>query len=383
MPNAFAHGVLVDGDIRRLASAGALRLADGGAWQEDGGKPLVQPASLDLRLGNKAYRLQATALPGTKKGVMEGIRPLIMSEIDLSTPQLFERGGVYLVPLMEALALPQDLAATASPKSSTGRLDIFVRLVTDGCDTYDTVVHGYEGGLYVEVCPLTYPVLVRAGDRLNQLRLRRGDVRLADADMVAWHKKQPLVYGNDGRPVTDARMEQGLWTSIDLGGDMEGNPIIGYKAKYHTQPVDLAKVGGYDWKPFWEPIRKSDCQPLILYPESFYIFASRERVCVPPEVSAELVAYDTRIGEIRVHYAGFFDPGFGFDPNGVELGTTAVLEVRAHDVPCVLEHGQTIGRFVFEKLAGVPEALYGSGIGSNYSGQRLKLAKQFVMDPVA
>ncbi|PIZ29498.1 MAG: 2'-deoxycytidine 5'-triphosphate deaminase [Alphaproteobacteria bacterium CG_4_10_14_0_8_um_filter_53_9] len=375
MTGEVQQGVLVDFQLKDLIATGEISLApDAADWTEG----QVQPASLDLRLGTKAYRLQATVLPGQGVEVMQRAESLIMGEMDLTQPQLLERGGVYLVPLMETLSLHKGLAATASPKSSTGRLDIFVRLVTDGCTTYDTVVHGYKGQLFVEVCPLTFPILARAGDRLNQIRFRRGDVRVSDADMVLRHEETPLIYLEDGTPMRDAKMEQGLWTSIDLGGSLPGNPVVGYKAKYHTQPVDLARVGGYGWEKFWEPIYKNDCAPLILYPESFYIFASRERICVPPDVSAELVAYDTRIGEIRVHYAGFFDPGFGFSAGA--KGTTAVLEVRAHDVPCVLEHGQVIGRFVYEKLAGTPEKLYGAEIASNYAGQGLKLAKQFLME---
>ncbi len=380
--SVMSSGVLTDADLTHLFASKHLSSAT----------PLVegqiQPASLDLRLGTKAYRIQAGFLPGTSRKVMDCLPDLCMTELDLTQPQLFERGAVYLVPLQEALALPAHIMGAASPKSSTGRLDIFVRLLTDNAATYDTVAPGYTGQLYVEISPLTFPIIIRAGDRLNQLRLRQGDVRVSDADLHLLHTQVPLL-----RQHEKAQMEQGLWISIDLHGTQTNstgaNPVVGYKARHHTQPIDLARIGGYNWANFWEPITRANSKPLILYPEEFYIFASSEGICVPPSHAAELVAYDTRVGEIRVHYAGFFDPGFGYNsPNStpntqhstLENGTTAVLEVRAHDVPCVLEHGQPIGRFLYEKLLQTPTRTYGSEIGSNYANQGLKLAKQFKMD---
>lgn len=370
----LSQGVLVDTDINHLVASGVLKP------QLPFIEGQVQPASLDLRLGTKAYRIQAGFLPGKSRKVMECLPDLCMTELDLTQPQLFERGAVYLVPLMESLALPQHIEATASPKSSTGRLDIFVRLLTDNASIYDTVVAGYNGQLFVEISPLTFPIVMRAGDRLNQLRLRQGDVRVSDADLQLLHTQVPLL-----RQHEDAQLFQGLWISIDLHGNQTNskgdNPVVGYRAKHHTQPIDLARIGGYNWANFWEPITRSNSRPLILYPEEFYIFASSEGICVPPTHAAELVAYDTRVGEIRVHYAGFFDPGFGFNGSGAtNNGTTAVLEVRAHDVPCVLEHGQPIGRFLYEKLLQNPTRIYGAEIGSNYANQGLKLAKQFNME---
>lgn len=374
---ALQQGVLIDADFRNLFTSGALSTATPLAEGQ------VQPASLDLRLGAKAYRVQAGFLPGKGRKVSECLAALTMTELDLTQPQLFERGAVYLVPLQEVLNLPAPIEGTASPKSSTGRLDIFVRLITDHATVYDTVTAGYSGPLYVEISPLTFPIILRAGDRLNQLRLRQGDVRVSDADLTELHKQVPLLRQQGASK--EELMNQGLWISIDLHGEQKNSqgadPVIGYRAKHHTQPIDLARIGGYHWGNFWEPITRSNCKPLILYPEEFYIFASSEGICVPPSHAAELVAYDTRVGEIRVHYAGFFDPGFGYvAPNAPENGTTAVLEVRAHDVPCVLEHGQPIGRFIYEKLLATPTTVYGAGIGSNYAGQGLKLAKQFKME---
>lgn len=335
----------------------------------------IQPASMDLRLGARVWRVQATQLPGADKSVLDVVTPLAMVEMDLSKPTLLERGAVYVVELQEVMRLPKHLGATCSPKSSTGRLDMFVRVLSDHASTYDTVVAGYAGKLYVEVMPLTFSVVVRAGDRLTQLRVRPvGAGWLDDAALRVVDAETALMMGG-------SHVDAGLWMSLDLQGEGKRDDIVGYKAKHHTQPVDLSRVQGYDWRQFWEPILAQDCAPLILYPEEFYIFASAEKVCVPPTLAAELTAYDTRVGELRLHYAGFFDPGFGWDAEKhASMGTTAVLEVRAHDVPCVLHHGQRIGRFMYERLNAAPTALYGAGIGSHYANQRLKLAKQFVMD---
>lgn len=364
----MSTGVLVDTDFTELATLGALTsdapLVEG----------QIQPASVDLRLGAKAYRIQAGFLPGKTRTVAECLGGLTMNTMDLTKPCLFERGAIYLVPLQEGLNLPPEILGSSSPKSSTGRLDIFVRLVTDTSMTYDTVEPGYKGPLYLEIAPLTFPVMLQQGDRLNQLRLHKGDAKLSWEAQKQLHTQTPLLYLN-GEAVANPQ-----WISIDTHGPVaEADPIVGYRAKHHTLPINLRNVGAYNWHQFWEPIHRSDCTPLILYPEDFYIFASCEGVCVPQGYAAELVAYDTRVGEIRVHYAGFFDPGWGINPAGQQQGTRAVLEVRAHDVPCVLEHGQPIGRFLYEQLLHTPKAMYGAGIGSNYAGQGLKLAKQFNM----
>ncbi len=370
------RGVLVDHQIEALIAQGQIALA----------QPLlkgqVQPASLDLRLGPRAYRIQASVLPSQNETVAEAIAPLVMYEFSLEKPRLLERGGIYIVPLLESLNLPPEILASASPKSSTGRLDIFVRLLTDKGETFDTVPAGYSGPLWLEIMPLTFPIMVRQGDRLNQLRLRQGNPVLTDAELQDLNSQTALLQVPDvPKRVVEARIAEGLWISLDLEGlDGARTPesVVGYRAKHHTGSIDLAKVAGYDWRNFWEPITARDCNPLILYPEDFYIFVSREKIVVPAGVSAELVAYDTRVGELRLHYAGFFDPGWGMF-EGEARGAHAVLEVRAHDVPCVLRHGQRLGRFVYEHLADQPTQLYGSGIGSNYAGQTLRLAKQFIM----
>lgn len=360
-------GILAVQDIRALAAAGGItaeRVFDADQ---------IQPASLDLRLGCTAFRVRASFLPGPDQSVDDKVEALRLHEIDLTNGAVLETGCVYIVPLMEALKLPADVSASANPKSSTGRLDIFTRVICDRARAFDTIPAGYEGPLYLEVSPRTFPILARAGSRLSQIRFRRGDARLTDAELEAVHAKETIVSGDD------AVIHGGLTLSIDLEGRApfaggEGN-LVGYRAKRHTGVVDVDRKNGLDVLDFWEPIDNRGRRSLILDPDEFYILVSREAVHVPPDYAAEMVPFDPLVGEFRVHYAGFFDPGFGHAGAG-GAGARAVLEVRSHEVPFILDHGQIIGRLVYERMRARPEALYGE-TGSNYQAQGLKLSKHF------
>ena len=332
----------------------------------------LQPASLDLRLGPIAYRVQTSFLPG-RTLVTRKIEQLTMHSIDLTPGAVLEAGRVYIVPLQEALALPKGIGGTANPKSTTGRLDIFTRLITDGATEFEVVPAGYRGQLYLEISPRTFSVLVREGDRLNQLRLRRGAQRHPDTELERLQDREPLV-SLRGEEAAKAHIAKGLWLRIDLKGE-HGGDLIGYRAKKHAPLIDLRKLRYYEPEDFWEPIHRNRTASLILNPDDFYILVSKEQVSIPPTHAAEMVAYDPSVGEFRIHYAGFFDPGFGYGE--ARSGTPAVLEVRSHEVPFLLEDGQVVGRLVFEQLAGPPEQLYGSAIGSNYAAQGLALSKQF------
>ena len=329
----------------------------------------VQPASLDLRLGTVAHRLRASFLPGPHSTAQEKLERLKLHTIDLTEGAVLETGCVYLVPVLERFALPANVSASANPKSSTGRLDVFTRVITDHGASFDTIAPGYRGPLYVEISPRTFPVLVRTGSRLSQVRFRTGDARLSDLELADLHRRSPLV---DTDPAT---FENGLALSIDLKREGPG-ALIGYRAKRHTGVIDVDKKAAHDMLDFWEPIHARGEASFILDPDEFYILASREAVHVPPETAAEMVAIDPLVGEFRVHYAGFFDPGFGHAAAG-GTGSRAVLEVRSHEVPFILDHGQTIGRLVYEHMLEVPTSLYGQGIGSNYQAQGLKLSKHF------
>lgn len=326
----------------------------------------VQPASLDLRLGTRAYRVRASFLSGAGKSVADRLSEFQMHEVDLSNGAVLEKGCVYVVPLMEHLALPDDMSAVANAKSSTGRLDLLTRTITDGGTEFDRIPAGYTGPLYAEICPRSFSVLVRPGMRLNQIRFGRGDAKLDDDALRALHAQTPLV---DGTPVID----DGLGFSVDL--ELPGTTLVGYRAKPHTGVIDLDQIGHYDPAAYWEEVHTENGQ-IILDPGAFYILVSREAVTIPPAYAAEMAPFLAMVGEFRVHYAGFFDPGFGFAAAG-GAGSRGVLEVRCHEAPFVLEHGQVVGRLVYEKMADLPSQLYGADIASNYQGQGLKLSKHF------
>jgi dCTP deaminase len=355
-------GVIPSQALRQMIAAGVI------AATEPVMPAQIQPASLDLRLGRRAWRVRASFLSGKSRSVFDRLADFAMHEIDLAAGAVLETGCVYLVELAESLALPPDVTAAANAKSSTGRLDLLTRLITDRSIEFDRVEAGYRGPLYAEISPRTFSVLVRPGMRLNQIRFRRGEATIPDDDLRALHAREPLVNG-------EALIDGGLGFSVDLtprGPD----GIVGWRARRHSALIDLSLVNHYEPLEFWEPIRPSRQAAIILDPGAFYILVSREAVNVPPETAAEMMPYMAVAGEFRVHYAGFFDPGFGHAATGGS-GSRGVLEVRCYEAPFALEHGQTVGRLVYERMTEVPDVLYGSGIGSNYQGQELRLAKHF------
>ncbi len=353
-------GVLSSQQIRAMIDAGTLSAAPAILPEQ------VQPASLDLRLGQVAYRVRASFLTGAGRTVSDRLAEFEMHRIDLNAGAVLEKGCVYVVPLMETLALPMGVQAVANAKSSTGRLDLLTRLITDGGVEFDRVSPGYTGPLYAEICPRSFSVLVRPGMRLNQIRFRAGQAVLSDDALRALHAQTPLVDG-------DAMIDDGLGFSVDLRP--ASGTLVGYRAKPHTGVIDLDRIGHYDPTAYWEEVH-SEAGQIILDPGAFYILVSRESVHIPPECAAEMAPYVAMVGEFRVHYAGFFDPGFGHAAAG-GTGSRGVLEVRCHEAPFVLEHGQIVGRLVYEHMDQVPDHLYGAGIASNYQGQGLKLSKHF------
>ncbi len=329
-----------------------------------------QPASLDLRLGARAYRVRASFLTGEGATVADRLDRFAMHSMDLTGDgAVLEKGCVYVVPLLEGLALPADLTAVANAKSSTGRLDLLTRMTTDHGTEFDRVPPGYAGPLYAEICPRSFSVLVRQGMTLNQIRFRRGDAVLDDHALTALHAATPLVDGQ-------AHVDGGIGFSVDLHPRADG--IVGYRAKPHAGVIDLDRIGAYAVRDFWDPVT-SEAGGLILDPGAFYILVSREAVRIPPGHAAEMAPYMALVGEFRVHYAGFFDPGFGLAEAG-GAGARGVLEVRCHEAPFLLEHGQRVGRLIYEAMAERPARLYGAGIASNYQGQGLKLSKHFRAD---
>ncbi len=367
VPLAFAvdqRGILPDRMIAALARDGAILPA------YDLVSDQIQPASLDLRLGEVAYRVRASFLPGPHTTVAERIDELKLHEIALGDGAVLESHCVYIVPLIESLALPDDIAAAANPKSSTGRLDVFTRVIADETRGFDHIAAGYHGPLYVEISPRTFPVLVREGSRLSQIRFRHGHAALDAESLRALNAREWLVDDED------AVVSEGIAVSVDLSSPQARAGVVGYRAKRHTGLIDVERRAGYDVADFWEPIGARNDRSLILDPDEFYILASKEAVQVPPDYAAEMVPFDPLVGEFRVHYAGFFDPGFGYAGAGGR-GSRAVLEVRSREVPFILEHGQIVGRLIYERMLERPKSLYGERIGSNYQAQGLKLSKHF------
>ncbi len=358
----FSTGILPSHVLKRL-----IRTRHEITATEDIEDSQIQPASIDLRLGPVAWRVRASFLPGPNATVNDRLSSVFMHEIDLTHGAVLETGCVYIVPLLEVADFSSRVSGTANPKSSTGRIDVFTRLITDRAQAFDRIEPGYRGPLFAEISPRTFPVLVRKGTRLNQLRVRHGSPVFTDTQLRRLHAESPLVTG-------EADIDNGLALSIDLRG--QGGGRIGWRAKRHTGIIDVDKRDALDPAAFWDSIEAHPDGHLVLDPDEFYILVSREAVAIPPDYAAEMVPFNPLVGEFRVHYAGFFDPGFGYEP-GHPPAARGVLEVRSREVPFILEHGQVIGRLVFERLTDPPPEVYGQGIGSSYQRQGLKLSKHF------
>jgi dCTP deaminase len=366
-----AQGVLPS---QALARAVELGIVDAGEYKIQ--PSAIQPASIDLRLGEVAYRIRCSFLPDTRP-VEVKLKEFIVDELDLRRDgAVLETNRPYLIPLIEELQLPPDLRGRTNPKSSTGRLDVFTRVITDQSFRFDEIRPGYHGGLYLEVVPLSFTVRVKQGLALNQLRLSVGPSRLTDEDILALHREEPLLYRDDHAiPEGDLATADGLFLSLDLRGDATGR--VGYRAKDFVPPLEMSRTAAYPWEGYWDPVQREEGDRIVLAPEHFYLLLSDEAVRIPPAYAAEMTAYDPTAGELRTHYAGFFDPGFGYDASGRFHGSRAALEVRAHDVPFMIEHRQRVCKLSFERMVEPPTVLYGDQIGSAYQRQVDTLSKHF------
>jgi dCTP deaminase len=368
---ASQEGVLPRQYLLQAIEAGVI---DAGAFKIPTAN--VQPASLDLRLGEVAYRIRCSFLPD-RQTVEEKVKDYIIDELDLhKRGAVLETNRPYLIPLKERLSLPPNVRGKANPKSSTGRLDVFTRVITDESYRFDEIAPGYDGPLYLEVVPLSFATRVREDLSLNQLRLSVGRPELDDDDLRVFHREQPLLFRR-GEPVSDKELAlgNGLFLSLDLRGDASGR--VGYRARDSAPLLDLTRGEPVDPDPYWEPVTHEGPDRIVLTPRRFYLLMSDEAVSIPPTLASEMTAYDPTSGELRTHYAGFFDPGFGYDPEGRFLGSRAALEVRAHDVPFMVEHGQRVCKLTFERMLAVPDSLYGQAIGSSYQRQEETLSKHF------
>jgi dCTP deaminase len=360
---------------QRLREAIAREWMVAGPWRIPAES--VQPASVDLRLGEHAWALRCSFLPDSDSTVEQKIEDLAFERIDLRDGATLERDRPYLVPLIEELRLPEHIRAKANPKSSTGRLDVFTRVLTDRNHRFDEIAAGYQGRLYLEVVPRTFAIRVSTGLALNQVRLMSGNARLDDEEMLSLHAQSPLLY-RDSAPLdaSELSLADGLFLSLDVSGSDEA--IVGYRAKKNSLPIDLTRVGALKWRDYWEAVHPEPGRRIVLEPEVFYLLLSAEGVSIPPSYAAEMLAYDPTAGELRTHYAGFFDPGFGYSADQHGCGSRAALEVRARDVSFMVEHRQPVSKLAFERMVEQPDVLYGKDIGSNYQGQVTMLSKHFV-----
>ncbi|MFN2504313.1 MAG: 2'-deoxycytidine 5'-triphosphate deaminase [Acidimicrobiales bacterium] len=376
---------LPDGEVGVLPSQYLAQAIDAGVIDAGGFKiprANIQPASLDLRLGEVAYRIRCSFLPD-KHTVERRLKDYVIDEINLHNEGVvLETNRPYLIPLKERVCLPPNVRGKANPKSSTGRLDVFTRVITDYSYRFDEIGAGYEGNLYLEVVPLSFAIRVREDLALNQLRLSVGRAELSDDELLRFHQEQPLLY-KDGAPVPDAdfAVADGLFLSLDLTGDDFGR--VGYRARDNAPLLDMTRVAPLDPDAYWEHVKNEEGERIVLTPQRFYLLMSDEAVSIPPTLAAEMTAYDPTSGELRTHYAGFFDPGFGYDAAGTFRGSRAALEVRAHDVPFMIEHGQRVCKLTFERMLAEPTTLYGQGIGSSYQQQAETLGKHFLAHTTA
>jgi dCTP deaminase len=360
---------------QRLREAISSEWIVAGEWRIPGES--IQPASIDLRLGEHAWALRCSFLPDSNSTVEEKVEDLAFERIDLRDGVTLERDRPYLVPLIEQLRLPGEMRAKANPKSSTGRLDVFTRVLTDRNHRFDEIAGGYHGALYLEIVPRTFAIRVKTGLALNQVRLICGDARLSDEQIASLHRDLPLLY-RDSEPLGESELSlaDGLFVSLDVSGPAER--IVGYRAKKNSLPIDLTLLGALKWQDYWEPVHAEAGGRIVLEPEVFYLLLSAEGVSIPPSYAAEMLAYDPTAGELRTHYAGFFDPGFGYSADGNTHGSRAALEVRARDVSFMVEHRQPVCKLAFERMAEDPDVLYGEDVGSSYQGQQTMLSKHFI-----
>jgi dCTP deaminase len=360
---------------QRLRDALTQEWIVAGAWRIP--PESVQPASVDLRLGEQAWALRCSFLPDSRSTVEQKVEDIAFDRIDLRDGATLERDRPYLIPLIEELRLPDEIRAKANPKSSTGRLDVFTRILTDRSHRFDEISSGYRGKMYLEVVPRTFAIRVKTGLALNQVRLIGGDSRLSDQELVALHREVPLLY-RDSEPLSAAALSvnDGLFLSLNVSESADS--IVGYRAKKNSLPIDLTRAGALRWQDYWEAVTPERGGRIVLEPEAFYLLLSSEGVSIPPSYAAEMLAYDPTAGELRTHYAGFFDPGFGYSRARDTHGSRAALEVRARDVSFMVEHGQPVCKLAFEAMLEEPDVLYGEDVGSNYQGQQTMLSKHFV-----
>ncbi|MCA8956797.1 MAG: 2'-deoxycytidine 5'-triphosphate deaminase [Planctomycetes bacterium] len=361
-------GILVYQQIRDLVASGCLSSNPAISPAQ------IQPSSLDLRLATRGYRVRSGFLP-ERCSVSERLEETTLYAFDLTDGAILEKGNCYVIPLLEQIVEPLPYEIRANPKSSTGRLDLFTRVLVDHHGRFEQVPPGYVGPMFLEVVPRSFPVRVRTGLSLCQIRFSTGHAVLTDDELRAEYARRPLLLDDHGAPIPldQARIDNGLCMGVAIQRDLDLRSHIGFVARRYTGVLDMAADNQHEHHEFFELIHEPVNHRYIVEPEEFYIFASKERIRVPRHLAAEMAPYEIGIAELRTNYAGFFDNGFGG-----EHGTRAVLEVRPHDVPFLVEDGQVFFKLRFFKTSEAPQVAYGDAkLESHYQGQGLKLSKHF------
>ena len=327
----------------------------------------IQPSSLDLTLSEECYEIEASFL-SPNHNIRDKLNNIINKKIDLNEVYIFKKNITYIVRLNEKLNLKNDIFGKCNPKSSTGRLDIFCRAILNFSDEYEKIPLNYNGEIFLEITPRSFNIALIKGDSLNQMRLiYQNHDYVDDESLHNFHNIDPIIFDEFGN-TNVADISSGLKISVDL---KKINKTSAYIAKDNAPVLHYDKINSHKVADFWDTIKTKD-DYLIIKPGKFYILKSKQKIRIPKTMAGEMKPYDTGIGDFRVHYAGFFDPGFG-DP----FGSYAVLEVKTNEVPFILNDGQVIAKIQYEKLNKETKVVYGSNIKSNYQNQELALSKHF------
>lgn len=364
-PPTSTKGVLASQEIRELIHKGHIKHAD---------EKSIRPASLDLTITSEVYRLEEMFLPKSGETIRDILKNARPSAHHLSHP--LERNVLYLARLQEHLSLPDGIHCVCNPKSSTGRVDIQVRVLADGVPRYDAVMPGgYDGDLWLLMSPKSFPVKIDAGESLSQIRFVRGSSRVTEEEIEETLTAHDLLWDIEGKPLRESGRLSDQDGSLILGIDVSRD-LVGWECLGLHRILDLSKRGHYYAEEFFRPLRRTG-DHIRLQNNGFYILYTRERVQVPPHLACEMVPMDERSGEFRVHYAGFIDPGWGWGIDGSANGRRLVLEIRPFE-DIVLRDGQPVGKIKFEKMSSRPDQVYDQ-IDSNYINETElpRLSKHF------
>lgn len=330
----------------------------------------VQPSSLDVPIANHCYRVSVSSAPKNGESVASLIEKFSMYDFEVKEEgSLLERGGTYILPLAVELELSSEFRAIFSSKSTTGRNGLFARNLSDANSNLDLTVFGYRGKLYVEVSPLRFHTTIYPWRPITQLRIAsRNSVPLSTEELSILHSEYGIVRDENGKPTEAVISDNALYLHLDLKGERAGyQSVVNLEDSVHLGMKEIDEREN-----FWQPVRLNMDGDTVLHPPTFYLFATKERICIPPNVCAFMEDYSANLGEFSSHEAGFFDSYFG-----EERGTQGVLEIHPNRMPIRFWQGRPVCRMVFYKTDEVPTKLYGASAGSHYVGSGPSLAKNY------